>query len=130
MRRFRRPATLLIVAATLLLALFLPTMVLAQAITAPPAPQAFDWTAVAINLVTGLQVLVVPLFVSGVRQLVPKIPRVALPFVALVIGVGTDGFATYVAGGGFSPLRGAIVGLVSVALREIVSTIREHGAGS
>lgn len=116
--------------AALLVAVLVPIAAFAQAITAPPAPQAFDWTAVAINLVTGLQVLIVPLLVSGVRKLVPKAPRVALPFVALVIGVGTDGFATYVAGGGFSPLRGALVGLVSVALREIVNTVREHGAGS
>lgn len=124
MKRYRM--SVLVVMSVLLL----PVVAMAQAITAPPAPQAFDWTAVAINLVTGLQVLVVPLLVSGVRKLLPEIPRIALPFAALVIGVLTDGFATWVAGGGFSPLRGAIVGLVAVALREIVSTIGQHGASS
>jgi hypothetical protein len=105
-----------------------PVALFAQAIPAPPASATFDWTAVAINFVTGLQVLIVPLLVTGVRNLLPSIPRVALPFVALALGVFTDGFATWVAGGGFSPLRGALVGLAAVVLREIVSTLAEHGA--
>ena len=123
MRRFRFVSLV----AMAVLALFLPALALAQAITAPPAPQAFDWTAVAINLVTGLQVLLVPMAVAGVRKGLPRLPRVSIPFLAVVLGVLSDAVATWVAGGGFSPLRGVLVGLASVALREVTNTIREHG---
>lgn len=106
------------------------SMILLQAITAPPAAQTFPWEAVAINLLNGLQVLAIPLLIAGLRHVLTRIPRVAVPFIALGLGVLTDGFMAWVASGGFSPLRGALMGLVSVALREIVSTIREHGTSA
>lgn len=105
-------------------------LILAQAITAPPAAQTFPWEAVAINLLNGLQVLVIPLLIVGLRKGLTRIPRVSVPFIALALGVLTDGFLAWVASGGFSPLRGALMGLISVALREIVNTIREHGLES
>ena len=94
---------------------------------AVPAPDVVLAGAAAIQAVIPV---VVPFIVWGVRKVLPKIPRVALPMIAVGLGMGLDWLLAYTSGGTFSPLVGAALGGAGVALREIVNTLQEHGAKS
>lgn len=97
----------------------------AQEVATPIAPpNAVAQLALAI---TALAPIVLPFVVYGVRLVLPKIPRVALPVVAMALGFGVNLLASYIAGHEFSPLIGAALGAASVWVREIANTVSEHG---
>lgn len=74
--------------------------------------------------------VVVPFIVWGTRKLIPKIPRAALPMLAVGLGMGLDWFLAFVSAGQWSPLMGAALGAAGVCAREFVNTIREHGTSA
>lgn len=80
-----------------------------------------------VNAINALIPIAVPFIVWGVRKVLPKIPRVALPVVALGLGVGLDAFLAMVTGGTWTPIVGALLGGLGVVFREIVDTAKEHG---
>lgn len=84
-----------------------------------------DWNSWIVQLVMALTPVVTTLVVAGIRLLIPKIPRVALPIVALLLPVAASWFYSF-AGGTFTPVVAALLGAAAVWLREIVNTFQEH----
>lgn len=89
-----------------------------------------DWTALLPQIVVVLVPIVTMALVAGVRKLIPKIPRVALPVIAAALGAGLDLLVAYTTGGTFTPVIGALLGAAATWLREVISTLREHGLSS
>jgi hypothetical protein len=115
--------------------LFTPAaIVLGQAIDAPPGPQgpqAFPWEAMAVNWINGLQVVLIPALAAGVKKWLKaievKVPRFVILAGVVMLGVTAETLNAWVGAGGFSLFRGALMGFVAVAVREVWDTIREHG---
>jgi len=87
-----------------------------------------DWTLLGSQAILALVPIVTMVVVWGVRLLIPKIPRVALPILAMGLPYVLTFFVNYVGGHEFSPLVGALLGAAATWLREVISTIQEHGA--
>jgi hypothetical protein len=100
-------------------------LLFAQVVADPITPP--DWKAQAALALTVLAPLFLPFVVYGVRLLIPKIPRVALPVVALALGFGVDALGTYVTGHAWSPITGAALGAGTVLVREVYNTLQQHG---
>lgn len=92
--------------------------------------QAPSWEQLGVDLINALIPIGVPLIVWLVRLGLPKIPRVLIPIGALGLGVLLDWLLAFVAGGTFTPIVGALLGMAGVWLREVVHTWREHGASA
>ncbi len=120
--------TFVLALAMLLLA---PVVMLAQAITAPPAPQAFPWEALAVNWINALQVVLIPALAAGAKEMLARaeksVPRFVILAGVVSLGVLAETLNAWVGHGGFSLFRGAAMGFLAVAVREVWSTIREHG---
>ena len=86
-----------------------------------------DWTNVGAQAILALVPVATMIVVWGIRQLIPKIPRVALPILAAGLPYALTFFASYVSGHEFSPIVGALLGAAATWLREIISTLQEHG---
>jgi hypothetical protein len=84
-----------------------------------------DWNSWAVQLVMAVTPVVTTLVVFGIRKLIPKIPRVALPIIAVLLPVAASWFYAYV-GGTFTPIVAALLGAAAVWLREIVNTFQQH----
>jgi hypothetical protein len=106
-------------------------LILAQAITAPPGPQTFPWEGMAVNIINGLQVVLIPGIAEtikmGLKKLDTKVPRTAILAGVVVLGIFAETLNAWVGAGGFSLLRGAAMGFLAVAVREIWTTIKDHG---
>lgn len=89
-----------------------------------------DVKAQAALAITALAPIVLPFIVYVVRRLIPKIPRVALPMVAMALGFGVNALTSYISGHDFSPLVGAALGTAAVWVREIANTFNQHGASA
>mgnify|MGYP003423730003 FL=1 len=74
----------------------------------------------------GVVVAVLPVLVHYVRQALPKLPRALIWTLPIVFGSVTTMIAQAL-GSGVSGWRGMILGGLAIALREAVSTIKEHG---
>jgi len=85
-----------------------------------------DWNSWAVQAVMALTPLVTTILVWGLRKLLPKIPRVALPVIAMLLPVAASWFYSF-AGGTFTPLVAALLGAAAVWLREIVTTFQQWG---
>jgi hypothetical protein len=106
-----------------LLFLAVPAAVFAQ-----PAPAAPDYADLAAQAINALVVIAVPMVVFGIKLLLPKIPRAVLPFLALGAGNLLQFISTLTpAGGKWSPVIASLLGAAGLWLREIVSTLKEHG---
>jgi hypothetical protein len=86
-----------------------------------------DWTLLGSQAILALVPIVTMVVVWGVRLLVPKIPRVALPILAAGLPFVLSFFVDYIGGHTFSPLVAALLGAAATWLREIISTIQQHG---
>lgn len=84
-----------------------------------------DWNSWIVQLVMAVTPVVTTLIVFGIRKLIPKIPRVALPILAVLLPVAASWFYSY-AGGTFTPVVAALLGAAAVWLREIVNTFQQH----
>ena len=87
----------------------------------------FDWSGFGVSAISALVPVVTALAVWGGRVLVAKVPRAFLPIVAVAIGTGFDFLLAYMQGGTFNPVVGALLGASATWLRELISTIQEHG---
>jgi hypothetical protein len=87
-----------------------------------------DWNSWSVQLVMAVTPVVTTLLVWGLRLLIPKIPRVALPVVAMLLPVVASWFYSY-AGGQFTPVVAALLGAAAVWLREVVNTFQQHKLG-
>jgi MFS superfamily sulfate permease-like transporter len=107
---------------TTLLLLLVPCAVLAQTnaavLTSVPSGTA-DWLNMLIAVVT-------PVVIAGVRWLLPKIPKIALPLIAPVIGVILDQLAGILTSHQPGVVAGAISGAVGLWLREAADQSRKH----
>ncbi len=110
---------------------FANAIAIGQAITAPPAPQAFPWEAMAVNWINGLQIVLIPALAAGVKKWLKsievRVPRFVILSGVVSFGVLAETLNAWVGSGGFSLWRGAAMGLLAVAVREVVDTAREHG---
>ena len=101
-----------------------------QAVAEAVPPEMPDPKLSAALAITALTPVVVPFLTFGFRKLAPKIPRVGLPFVAMGLGSLINFLASYAAGGDFTPVAGAALGLAGVGVREIANTWRLHGTSA
>lgn len=71
-------------------------------------------------------VAVLPVLVYGVRQVLPRLPRALIWTLPIVFGSLLTVIASAL-DSGISGWRGVILGGLAIALRELVTTIKEHG---
>ena len=84
-----------------------------------------DWTQPLVQFIAGITPVVTTILVYAIRLLIPKIPRVALPIIAMLLPVAASWFYSF-AGGTFTPVVAALLGAAAVWLREVVNTFQEH----
>lgn len=90
----------------------------------------FDWTAFGVSVVQALVPVVTAVAIWAGRAVVVKVPRAFIPIIAVSLGTVFDFLLAYVSGGAFNPLVGALLGASATWLRELISTIAEHGMDS
>ena len=87
-----------------------------------------DFTALGAEAILALVPVLTALLVFGLRKLLPKIPRVAIPIIAMALGFVLSWLNNYISvTPTVTPLVGALLGAAATWLREIVSTFNEHG---
>jgi len=92
----------------------------------PVAPVTDAPPADLLGWVNMLIVAATPLVIAGIKWLRPRIPSVALPFIAPVIGVALDQLTALVSGHQSNVVLGAAAGGVGVWLREIVDQSKKQ----
>lgn len=85
--------------------------------------------ATLLQAIQGSTAIVVPLVVSGLRLLIPNLPKWLLPIGAAILGVGADLLTQFAAGASLGMIPGALLGLAGVGIREIVDQLKKAGAG-
>lgn len=86
-----------------------------------------NWTVIAVSAINALIPILTPVAVHYVRLGVGKIPRWIIPIFAVSLGAGLNWLVTFAAGGQFNPILAGLLGFAVVVVREIYSTISEHG---
>lgn len=86
-----------------------------------------DWNGLAASALLALVPVVTTIVVFYMRLLIPKIPRVALPLIAALLPYVVSLASNAAAGTSMDPLLAALLGAAATWLREILSTISEHG---
>jgi hypothetical protein len=79
------------------------------------------------GVVNAIVVAVVPVLVYYFRKVIPKLPRVLVWTLPMVFGSLISVFAELLAVPGANGWKGLLLGAVSLVLRELISTLREHG---
>jgi hypothetical protein len=102
----------------------LPTLALAQATGNVQPP---DWSAIIAGVITGVVPLLIPVLVYGVRLAIPSIPRAWVPFIAIALGPVVTWLAQLAGAPGIPILKAALLGALSIVVREIWNTVQEHG---
>lgn len=89
-----------------------------------------DWLALGAQAILALVPVATALLTFAVRTVIPKIPRFAIPVVAMGLGFALTWVHAAAAGPevAFNPLLGAALGAAATWLREMISTVNEHGA--
>lgn len=77
----------------------------------------FDWTL--------LIPLIVPIALAGLKYIVPKIPKAALPILAPVLGAAVEIVGHYAGLWAADPVKGAIFGALGVFIREVYDQLRK-----
>jgi hypothetical protein len=86
-----------------------------------------DWSQLGVNLIQAVIPVLTAVAIWLGREVVTKVPRAFIPIVAVALGTGLDFLLSYITGGAFSPLVGALLGACATWLRELVNTVAEHG---
>jgi len=86
-----------------------------------------DLDLAGASAILALVPVVVPFIVYYIKQLIPNLPRVALPLIAVGAGLGLTAFESFVAGGEWNVIVGAALGALGVFIREAVNTFQNHG---
>lgn len=76
------------------------------------------------NLITALTPVVVPLAVAAVKPLLAQLPKVAVPFVAIVLGAAIDLVNAFVTGNAPGLAWGAALGAAGIGVREVLDQAR------
>ncbi len=86
-----------------------------------------DWATV----VNGVVVAVIPVLVEGFRRVLPGIPRVVVWTLPMVFGGVLVSIGNFLAAfpAGMSTWEGIALGAAAMVLRELVSTVKDHGIG-
>lgn len=122
--RWSRLLKLTLAVSALSVVALMPMLVFAQG--SPPAGLP-DWHKTLAEAITAFAPLLIPFVVYGVRKVFDRIPRVALPVLALGLGLLVSGLASYIDSQPWSPITGAALGAASVFLREVYNTAKQHG---
>lgn len=77
------------------------------------------------QILTSLIPLYAPLGVAGIRNMIPSIPGIALPGVAVVVGVAGEALLSWIAGKTPDPVWGGALGAVGVVVRDTVSQFKK-----
>lgn len=125
MKDFFRPLFSPLLLLTIGLALSMAWVLGAVPDSAPVPPEApvttaMGWAALLIPLAT-------PILIAAVKQLLPKIPRVALPVAAPLIGAVLQIVLNYAGMTDADTLTGMVLGAAGVALREAVDQVKKLG---
>jgi len=107
------------------LTLMVPALLLAQSPAPPTPPNPAELGAQLIPQL--VSIVVIPFVVYLVRLGLPKIPRIAVPVVVFALASLADYLGGLVTGGTFSVLTAAAITAGAVLLREVVTTLQEHG---
>ena len=86
-----------------------------------------DWGSWGAQLILAVVPVITALVVWGIRLIVPKIPRFLLPILAMGLPFALTLLTNYIAGHQLNPALMALLGAAATWLREIISTLREHG---
>lgn len=86
-----------------------------------------DWNDVAAKAILALVPVVTMIVTWGVRAVAPKLPRVTIPFVAMALGAAISYLLQLAGGPGVAPLVAVLLGAAATWLREVLSTIQQHG---
>lgn len=89
-----------------------------------------DFTNLGVMFIGAIVPVVTTVLVYLIRLAIPKIPRVALPFISVILPIAASWFYSFVEGGTFTPIIAALLGAAAVWLREVVNTYNEHGTQS
>ena len=104
------------------LLLFVASIAIAQTNSVPAIPgvpaDSLGWVNL---LIAGLT----PIVISGIKKVVPKIPTVALPFAAPIVGVILTQIEAFVTGHSTSLVTGAVAGALGLYLREVVDQSKQ-----
>ncbi len=95
---------------------------LASAAAAPT-----DWRVLFADSITALSPVLIPVAIYYFRLWQPRVPRVLLPLLAVLLGVLVQWVDALASASAADPLAGAVLGLSAVVLREVWNTAREHG---
>ena len=79
----------------------------------------------AANALTQLIPLYAPLIVAGIRKAIPVVPSIALPGVAVVVGIAGEAVLSWIAGKTPDPVWGGALGAVGVVIRDTVSQFKK-----
>lgn len=103
------------------------SMILLLASTAVFAQDQPNYLGLAAGAITALVPFAVPVLVYGIKLLLPSVPRIVLPFLALGFGQLLTFLASITTGGTFNVVEAALLGAAGVFVREVLNTLNEHG---
>lgn len=75
------------------------------------------------QILTGLLPVYGPLLIAGMKKLIPRVPPILLPGVAVIVGVLGQGALAWIDGRAADPIWGALLGAGGVVLRDFVKEI-------
>lgn len=90
----------------------------------------FDITGQVVTLIAALTPVLAYTLVFFLKKGIPSIPRIALPLIASGVGIGIGWFEGWIAGGEWNVIESAAWGAVATVLRELWTTLQEHGMNS
>ena len=85
-----------------------------------------DWQNLGAQAILALIPVVSMVLTWVVRQLVPKIPRIALPVIAVALGFVVTAVQNYMGGVGVTVVETAALGAAATWLNEMITTFKEH----
>lgn len=85
--------------------------------------------ATADSILTWITPVVVPLVLTGVKRVLPKLPSFMIPILAPVLGVAIDFVNTFALGHSSNLALAAVAGLAGVGLREVKENLKPSTNG-
>lgn len=89
-----------------------------------------DWMDLGVQSIQALVPVVTMLLVMATRKVSPKIPRFAVPLIAMALGAALSYVVTLAGGPAQTVLQAALLGAAATWLRELINTVQQHGASS
>jgi hypothetical protein len=86
-----------------------------------------DWNDISFKALSALVPVITLVVVGLIRLILPKIPRTFLPLLALLLPTIVSLLSNYLGNTTLNPWLMLVLGGLATTLREIISTIQEHG---